>query len=52
MKKKKVTVALRKVAQKRIQACRSHLARINRQPKTLNPMHWSQIKKFLMFLLG
>jgi hypothetical protein len=50
MRKRRVSVDLRKAALKRILACRLHLVQIKRQPKMLNPVYWSQIKKFLMFL--
>jgi hypothetical protein len=49
MRKRKVTVALRKVSLKMKPACGLQLVQIRRQPKMLNPVHWSQIKKFLMF---
>jgi hypothetical protein len=50
MTKRKVTAALRKASLKKIPACGLQLVQIKRQPKILNPLHWNQIKKFLMFL--
>jgi hypothetical protein len=50
MRRRRAPVAPRKVALRRIPACRLHTVQIKRQPKMLSPVYWNQIKKFLMFL--